>query len=294
MAGSVLDLTGCTYTAGATVNKALTIIGGTIHFPAGSVGLTVAANNVTLNGVRVLGPGAPSAFNGNERAVVANGSSGSRITGLVIENCEIGNSAGYGLLLRYVSGEVVNSNSVHDIAFVGIAEYSGLNGLIKYNDVARIGYGGVTGLPGSPSENDAYGIDLEFQSGDVPTDGTVVDHNTVTDVPLWHGIDTHSGQNVTFSNNTLLRVSRGMFITTESYGGYHATNVKVLNNQFLSPSPVTFNLVPLTLVAVHGITVTGNSFAGWGGNSPTPSVPYYDYLNQSTGLVNGGGNTVAP
>ena len=38
--GGTLDLTGCSYSAGATVNKALTITGGTLHFPSGTKGLS--------------------------------------------------------------------------------------------------------------------------------------------------------------------------------------------------------------------------------------------------------------
>ena len=66
--GSTLNLTGCTFTGGATINKPLTLVGATIKTGASKMGLTVTASNVTLRGLHITGPQAVS-FDGKEKAI---------------------------------------------------------------------------------------------------------------------------------------------------------------------------------------------------------------------------------
>ncbi len=42
--GATLDLTGCAYLAGATIDKPLTLLGASVRTPAGETALTVSAN----------------------------------------------------------------------------------------------------------------------------------------------------------------------------------------------------------------------------------------------------------
>jgi len=290
LAGSVLDLTGCTYTAGATVNKALTIKGATVRPPAGTAGLVVSANDVTLDGLNITGPQATTYHEGEFGITVA-ATASAPVRRLTVRNCEISSFGKAGIWLRFVDNVTVANNNVHDIVYAGIMLISVVGGSVTGNTVARLGMNG-SGV-GAPAENDAYNISVEDQGAPRSSD-VVVEANVVEDNPYWHGLDTHGGLRITFRNNVVRRCSRGLFVTASSASGPKATDIVVAGNNFLSPDPVTFNLVPITLAAVYGATFTGNTITGWGGASPTSAQPWYDYLNQSTGLVNGGGNTVAP
>ena len=115
----------------------------------------------------------------------------------------------------------------------------------------------------------------------------VVDGNTVETVPTWHGLDTHGGVRISFTNNTVSGAPRALFITSDG-SGRKATDITVTGNRFLSPAPATTNLVTVTTYAATRVSVTGNTASGWGSASF-----FHDYQGQSTGLVVSG-NTVTP
>ena len=283
-AGSVLNLAGCTYGAGATVTKPLTIMGATVSPPAGTAGLVVSANDVTLDGLRIIGPQGTT-YREGEFGIMVAASASAPARRLTVRNSEIASFGKAGMWLRYVSDVVVENNDVHDIVYAGIMIISGTGGRISGNTVSRIGVNGA-----EANGNNAYGIALEDQGLPRTTDFTV-SGNLVTDVPTWHALDTHGGLRITFRANVVSRCSRGLFLTSSEASGSRATNIVVADNQILSPSPVTFNLTPITLYAVDGAAFTSNAIVGWGGASPTSTTPYYDYGGLSSG-VTASGNTV--
>lgn len=249
-------------------------MGATLHVPSSAVGLSITASGVTLASLHVLGPG-DSSYDGASIGVRASGSSGAMLTGLSIRSSEIGDFGGWGIYLHFTSGAAVSDNNVHDCGYAGIMLLSASGGSVSGNMVQRIGYG-VADLPGP---NNAYGISLTDLNGQPASSGTTVSGNTVTDVPTWHAMDTHGGQRITFSSNTILRASRGLFITTDGNGN-RPSSISVTGNVFGSPAPVSFNLQAITTYDANGVTVTGNSWSsGWQGNY------FQDYDNLSTGLV---------
>jgi Right handed beta helix region len=284
--GSTLNLTGCTFSGSATISKALTLEGATLNVPSGTAGLTVTANNVTLESLHLVGPNGTT-YNDDEYGVYAWGSSAAPIQNLTVRDSDIGNFGHAGILAGHTSNLQVSHNTVHDIVYAGIRVDSGAGGLIDGNTVERIGVYGAS----ANSEN-AYGITLTLiASGnlttDPPTSDFVVRGNTVEDVPTWHAIDTHAGQRITFADNTVLRAMRALFITTDSLGD-RSTNITVTGNQFLSPAPIASNIVAITLYETSGVSVTTNVEVGWGTTSPV-----YDYGGGSTGVVTSG-NSVTP
>lgn len=271
-AGSTLDLTGCTFTAGATIAKPLALVGATIRVPASQKGLVVTSSGVTLDHLTILGAHSTT-YNAAETGIYANGSAASPIVNLVIRNSQVGVFGQSAVWLRHVSSVTVTSNTIHDTVYAGIMILSGLGGTISHNTVQRIGVVGS----GANSGN-AYGIALSDTEAPA-TSGISVDRNTVTDVPTWHALDTHGGRNLSFTNNTVLRSSRGIFITTDNLGN-RATGVLVQGNNLGSPAPVTFNLAAVTTYDADQVTITGNSWsAGWGGSY------FGDYQGLSTNLV---------
>jgi Right handed beta helix region len=270
-AGSTLRLTGCSYSGSATISKALTISGGTLRVGRGSIGLRVTASNVTISGVTIVGPNKTS-YNGDEFGVYAFGSAGSPIRHLTVRSSNIGNFGNDGIFAKNVAGLVVSGNTIHDIVYAGVLVISGNGGSVSGNLIERIGVHGA-----SANENNAYGVLLTDQGG-APTSGFAVSGNTVEDVPTWHALDTHGGRQISFTNNTIRRSSRGIFITISPSG--RATSVTVSGNHLLVPAPVTFNLEAVTTYDTVAVTITGNTITGWGSGQAIE-----DYGSMSSQLV---------
>ncbi len=287
--GGTLNLTGCSYSVGATVNKALTITGGTLRFPSGTTGLSITHNDVTIDGMTIIGT--QYAHMANDYAILVLGSTASPLTGVVIRNSHISSSGKEGIEANHASGAIISNNTIEDVVYAGIIVFSATGGSISDNTVRRIGYT----VPASelPEGSDAYGIMVNDQGAPRSSD-VMVSGNTVEDVPTWHGLDTHGGQRISFINNTVRRCRRGLFITSSPASGAYATDIVVTGNQLLSPAPITLATTAVTLYAVDGATFTGNTIAGWGDRaSATAAKPYYDYGALSTGL-SATGNTVTP
>jgi parallel beta-helix repeat protein len=279
--GGTLDLAGCGYSAGAIVRRSMTIVGATIRPPAGTRALTVAADDVTLDGLRILGPQA-TAFGSDEMGVYARGSAAAPVRELVVRNCEIGSFGGYGIYLQNVADVRLEDNQVHDIVYAGLMVLSGQGGRIENNTVQRIGVVGS-----AQNDGNAYGIALTAGAGGAaPTADFAVTGNTVEDVPTWHALDTHGGQRIAFSANTVRRSMRGIFITAAD--GARPSQITVSGNTLDSPAPVSANLLAVTTYDAVDVTVTGNTATGWGIDRF-----FHDYNGLSTGLVVSD-NTVTP
>lgn len=255
-AGVILDLSGCTYTAGATVNKSLTLTGATIRPPAGAPGLTVTANNVTLNGLTIVGQGA-STYNQNEMGIIVDATAGNPVSHLTIENSDIGNFGYGGMYLRWVTDLLVQNNHVYDGVYAGIMILSGERGTVQGNTVQRIGVVGSATNGGN-----AYGIALSQlnPATDAPTADFTVSGNTVEDVPTWHAFDTHAGQNIIWTGNTASGSRFGLFVTGSDAGG-RALNNDIHNNRF--EAPTNANQYAIVSVYSTGGDIHDNTIVGW-------------------------------
>ncbi len=277
--GSTVHLGGCTYTGGAVISKAVTISGGTITVASGAAGLTIAADDVTIVGTEIKGPNALD-FNAAEYGIYALGTPSSPIRGLTVRSSDIGSFGDDGIYAKYVADLSISGNTIHDVVYAGVLVISGHGGTISHNLIERIGVHGA-----SANSNNAYGVALTDQGG-APSSDFSVTGNTVQDVPTWHALDTHGGQRIRFTNNTIRRSSRAIFITVSPSS--RATNVTVTGNHLLVPGPGTSNLEAVTTYNTVAVTITGNTLTGWGGST------IEDYDSLSTGLVIGDNDIASP
>jgi len=249
--GTILEFKGQIIEGTFIIDKPLTIIGGTFIVPHGSDGIYVRADNVTLDGVSIQGG--------------MNGIRADHASRLVIRNCTILDSVYGGIMLYSCRG----------------CEISG-------NVIRRIGVG-------QPIATNAYGIALSAKdSGNLAKDpmtcDVVVSSNRISDIPTWHGIDTHGGVRIAILDNTLERISRPIFIT--SLGSNRPRAIVIRGNKLLAPGPDASNLVPLTLFAADDVQINNNEIRGWGRHSLPRERPYLDYKGQSTGVIVGQNNQV--
>ena len=273
--GGTLDLTGCTYVAGATIGKPLTIVGARVNVPADQRGFIVTASNVTLDRLVITGAQA-STYSWNEVGVLTTGS----VSGLVVRDSTIRTFGNAGIWVGPSTNPLITGTTIEDAVYAGIMVISAAGGRIDGNVVRRIGVQGA-----SANGNNAYGIAVSNDGGSVSSD-VVVNGNTVATVPTWHGLDTHGGVRISFTNNTVSGAPRAMFITSDG-SGRKATDITVTGNRFLSPAPAAA-VETVTTYAATRVSVTGNTASGWG-----RAAFFYDYQGQSTGLVVSG-NTVTP
>lgn len=262
--GATINATNGNYSGAFTINKALTIIGGTITVAASTTALTIAAgtDSLTLNGVTIKGNQSHN-YVAAEQGVLVNGTSGSPVTNLTIKNCVINSLGGAGIWANFCSNFLFDKNTISDIFYAGIMVISGATGTVSNNSVARIGVGWTTGGNGGGLDaNNCYGIVLS-DTGGAASSYITVSGNTVVDVPTWHAFDTHSGSHCDFTSNTLYRCSAGIWIASVTHTAQYVT---ATGNTIGSPYPVTFNLHGSLVYNTDHVTINYNTFNGWGGN----------------------------
>jgi parallel beta-helix repeat protein len=222
--GSVLDLSGCSFTTGATISKPMTLRGATIQSSRAGAVIRVTADNVTLDRLRITGPQA-TRFRYGENGVHAAGSPSNRITGLVVKNSTIRRFGYGGIYVRHASGARLVGNRVEDVVYSGIMLSSTATGRIEANTVRRVGLAGS-----SANSNNAYGITVTQASDGGRSSDVVVIRNTVERVPGWHALDTHGGIRIRWESNIVRASRRALFLTSSPQ------NNVVVGNRFFAPT----------------------------------------------------------
>ncbi len=244
--GGTLDATGGVYRGTFTINKPMTLKGGKISAP-GNVQqlLVINAKNVTIDGTEIDGTGNTETF------------------------C-------YGVTLNSADGSVVKNCYIHDIIYCGVMVFGTAGGAVSSNHIARIGVG-------QANDTNAYGIAFT-NNGGAGCSGMTADSNLIEDVPTWQGINTHSGINLTFSNNTVRRTRRAYWLAASS--GYTISGCQVTNNRAESPLPVTYDPTAFFIASSTGCTFTGNFISNdYAHTGSEFHDGVRDYGNASTGLV---------
>jgi hypothetical protein len=269
-AGSVLDMTGCSYSGTVTISKPLTLKGLTLNSPSGKAAVTVTASDVTLDHVTLQGPQATT-FEWGAYGVNVVGSQASPVYRFQLLDSVITRYGYGGVMMDFAYDAQVLRNRVEDAVYAGIMVTSAKGGLVQGNTVRRIGVYGA-----SANSNNAYGIAVSSNNPSVnpQSQDVVVDANLVEDVPTWHGLDTHAGIRITFTNNVVRGAWRGIFITGD--GASRRNNgVTVSGNRI--EAPATNDRWGIQWVFGDNGTAMKNNLIGW---------PYgTDVLQQSnTGL----------
>ena len=202
-----------------TINKPCTVDGAGASIIATVPGLTmidVTASDVILTGFRVNGPGG-SYVDGAHGIRIQGAAAAAPIRRVSIRNVEVGNVPFRGIFAQYAEDVNVEGCYVHDVVYAGIGFWSVIRGSIvrcRISNITNSGY--VNG--------NAYGIELsraetDNLATDPRTSDILVQGNHVSDVPTWEGIDTHGGQRIQIVDNTVLRCSRGIVVTSGDAAG---------------------------------------------------------------------------
>ena len=250
-------------------------MGAKVNVPANQRGFIVTASNVTLDRLVITGAQATT-YSWNEVGILTTGS----ISNLVVRNSTIRTFGNAGMWIGPSTNSRITGSTIEDAVYAGIMVISANGATVDGNVVRRVGVRGA-----AANSNNAYGIAVSNEGGAVSTD-VVVNGNTVETVPTWHGLDTHAGQRISFTNNTVSGAPRALFITSDSYGR-NAADVTATGNRFVNPAS-TIDPKAVTTYATIDVTVTGNTASGWGTGGF-----FNDYQGLSIGLVVSG-NSITP
>ena len=230
-AGGTLDLTGCSYAlvAPALVSRPITIRGGAVSASTG--GILISSSQVSISRMMLRGSG-PTSDQRHYGIEVRGPSVSSYLTDITLSDNTFTAWAGEAIHAELVEDFTFSDNDISDVYYAGIGCYSVRKGRISGN--------GVRNVLGS---GNAYGIYLSRRTGGLAvaprSSDVVVDGNTVEDIPNWEGLDTHGGQRITFSGNTIRRVRNPIMVgaSVDVSGGpgiYAPLDVVVTDNTIAS------------------------------------------------------------
>lgn len=199
--------------------------GSKLIFDAG-YGIRITASYCEIDHIWVHGTAYTSGSHVNgEQLIGATGvSAASPNTGLSIHDCWITEASMYGIFVEWMSMVDIRNNYIQDIYYAGIAIQSCTSGKVCHNEIRDI--------LGSSSGN-SYGVFFSRQAGSLATyprcSDFICDGNFVTNNPTWEALDTHAGQQITFSNNVIYSCKFGIVVGPHS-DGYAPLQCVVSNN----------------------------------------------------------------
>lgn len=227
--------------------------------------IILGASGSRISGFRVTGTAYAAAGPVTTRGISAVGTLAAPLLDIEIDDCETAGWAFYGIFLRYVDGFRVRGCHVDDSWYAGIMGESVRAGRIDHNDVER-----VVGAP------NGYGIALSRQNGalaaEIRSSDVEVNDNAVNDVPNWEGIDSHGGQRLKFTDNTVTNCKVGIQVGPSVGAGGGAE---------FAPLDVTVTDNTVDSGVADGSAGAGIMFTGASGPGVGQTVEY------ATGAVSG-------
>lgn len=150
-----------------------------------------------------------------------------------IEDCYIHNFGFYGMYMKFVENVIITKCKIQNLGYAGVMGLSVTNVIIDKCHIK-----GLT--PGS--NGNAYGISFNRIGGTRDTASLtanprskdcVVSNCLIEDNTIWEGLDTHAGENIKFTNNTIRNCKFGIAIVASHLSGtddYAPLNCQVLGN----------------------------------------------------------------
>jgi hypothetical protein len=159
-------------------------------------------SDIEISGLKIEGI-TKLKFIQNEYGIHMLGTPSNIYDGIKIFNNQISDIGHGAICIEYCKDFQISNNRINNISSAGIEVLSSEKGAINKNYIKDILVG---------SSGNAYGIILTLRLCDVddPSKDIVVKNNTVVNVPIWEGIDTHAGQDIQIVGNTILNCAYGI------------------------------------------------------------------------------------
>lgn len=183
-------------------------------------GLWIKGNNVTVDGIGLVGANNNLSYRDSEYAIYGAGTAVTPLQNITIKNASISKWGAYGIRLEHLQDFVLSDNTVTDIGYSGIGVLTARQGSILNNTIDNI-------TPGS--SGNMYGIAMSFVGDEDPSTDIVVRGNTVSRV-AWECIDTHGGSRLTIDNNKALSCGVGVAIVNGLVAERTSKDIVITNN----------------------------------------------------------------
>lgn len=216
-------------------NTTLLIYGSVTQATSG-LGVFVATGQSGIS-LQTYGPAVLNGYSSTYNAGTAHGVVTCTNCTDVTIRVRVRNAESYGILLTDCVRFLVDGSSVRDFGYAGIMALADTAN--SGCEQGRITHCHVKNCTRTDAPS-SYGIALGCLNAAVNMDHRyiLIDGNQVEDVPRWNGLDVHGGQHVTFLNNTVKNVRRGL----EAVIGYtntstpHLSDIKIVGNTFVGVS----------------------------------------------------------
>ncbi|MGH3759470.1 right-handed parallel beta-helix repeat-containing protein [Actinophytocola sp.] len=262
------------------------IIGGHFTREAGAA-FEVTTSRVEFDGVRIEGGGPDAGYDVTQKLIHVRGSKDDPITGVDVHGCRLEGSRGDNVWLEWCTACTVHDNMISRFLYSGIMVISGNRLTINGNVIADAPL--TAGVPNT------YGIaltDVTNVAADRSRHITVVgNHVSLID---WEGIDTHGGESLTITGNTVLGCPRGIALITGNATRVLAPTHCLVTGNVIDVAGARRPALPgIFLAGISGTpasaTIVGNQIVGyrtpihtsfWSrgetyiGNNSAPQVPW--------------------
>lgn len=174
---------------------------------AGATFLNITGDDVEIHGVEIEGRGNASTAAVDVLVNFSGTSSASYREGLKLIDCHLHSSGFYGVYSQFGSNVEIRGCVIEHVGYAAVMALSAANWIVNENRIDDVSPG---------SSGNAYGIAFtrDGSSGSLATYPASIDcqacNNLIQNVPSWEGLDTHGGQRITFSGNTIISCALGI------------------------------------------------------------------------------------
>lgn len=248
-----------------TVAYAITTIGagrGNTIIRATTLGTNKAAFKATVDncyfiGFTLRGPSS-AAYVAEEQGIYLYGTSGAIKSSGGVRDVEVYNFGNAGILAEYYNDVRTEACRVHDCGYVGIGGWSVDDFVACENVVATI-------TPGTASN--AYGIVISNRASEAVSKRFTIANNTINDITLWEGIDTHGGTDGTIIGNVITNCKLGINVSPGDGHNLPPKRIAIVGNTVNRGAATAFRAIGsggTTANIADGITVVGNTIINMG------------------------------
>lgn len=246
--------------------------GATIRNATASAGvLTITGSDVSVERLRLVGPGGGSGDAAQPKAIDVHGATwAGRVKNIRIVSCRIEGFRMYAIFAKFVEQMRVQSCHIENIWHAGVMLQSVANSTVDDCD--------ITTINNTPN---AYGVaatrvELGTTLASDPQCSDIdITNNRVSNVPAWEGLDTHAGIRIKFDGNTVTGCKYGIAVvpcqdTNNALSVYAPVDCTVTSNIVDSGVTDGSALVGINFVGASdsGLratgTITGNIVRGYG------------------------------
>lgn len=229
------------------VDKPVILRGG--KFKTSGIAFNVTSSDVTLDDVTIDGPGLDAVYLSKSAAINVAGNISKYLTNINIRNCVINGVRDTGIQAEYVKEFEIVNNTISVFKYAGIMMLSVEDGDCSYNIISDA-YQAAT-------QSNSYGIAVSDLINTVEgrSRNVNVTFNTVKNIPLWEGIDTHGGDNIFIAFNTVEECKNGIVATVGNNNRVTAPiNCRIIANSVYAP-------ILTTTTTTTGVALGGSAAA---------------------------------